>query len=55
MVIWDNNEWFLKIYRNVNHEIWFYPLRGDLKPLKLNPDEPYQILGRVSKLIWMNP
>jgi len=55
VVIWDNNEWFLKIYRTSNGVVWFYPLKGDVKPLKFNPDEPYQILGRVSKVIWMNP
>jgi DNA polymerase V len=55
VVIWDNNEWFIKVYRIIDKVIWFYPLKGDVKPVIFNIDEPYKILGRVSKLIWMNP
>lgn len=55
VVIWDNNQWFIKKYKIINDGIWFYPLKGDAKPLLYNNDEPYTILGRISKLIWMNP
>jgi DNA polymerase V len=55
VVIWDNNQWFIKKFRIINNVIWFYPLKGDVKPILYNADEPYTILGRISKLIWMNP
>lgn len=55
VVVWDNNQWFIKKFRIINNVIWFYPLKGDVKPILYNTDEPYTILGRISKLIWMNP
>ena len=55
VVIWNDNQWYIKKYRIINGAVWFYPLKGDLNPLRYNVDEPYTILGRISKLIWMNP
>ena len=55
VVIWDNNQWFLKTYKLINNQVWFYSLKGDVKPILYNTDEPYTLLGRMSKLIWMNP
>ena len=55
VVAWDNNQWYLKRFRMINGQAWLYSLKGNDKPILVNPDEPYQILGRISKLVWTNP
>jgi SOS-response transcriptional repressor LexA len=56
VVAWDNQQWHIKIYKVINKEVWLLPFRKkEQQAIKLNTDEPYTILGRVSKLIWMNP
>jgi DNA polymerase V len=56
VVAWENQQWYLKIYRMIKKEAWLYPVgKNEQLPIKINEDEPYTVLGRVSKLIWMNP
>jgi DNA polymerase V len=55
VVAWENNTWYLKRYRLVKNVVWLHAIKEDMPPVKVNADEPYTILGRVSKLIWMNP
>ena len=56
VVAWDNQQWHIKIYKIIKKEVWLFPFRKyEHQAIKLNADEPYTILGRVSKLIWMNP
>ena len=55
VVAWENNTWYLKYYRIINKVVWLYAVKNNLPPIKLNIDEPYTLLGRVSKLILMNP
>ncbi len=55
IVAWENNTWYLKRYRMIKKEVWLYAVNDDMPPVKVNSDEPYTILGRVSKLILMNP
>ncbi len=55
VVAWENNTWYLKKYRLIKNVVWLYAVKDDMPPVKVNVDEPYTILGRVSKLIWMNP
>lgn len=55
VVVWDNGNWHLKKYRLIDNKAWLYPLKGNEKPILYNSDEPFTILGRMSKLIWMNP
>ena len=55
VVAWENNTWYLKRYRILKNVIWLHAIKEDMPPVKVNQDEPYTILGRVSKLILMNP
>lgn len=55
VVAWDNNQWYLKRFRIINGTPWLLSMKGADDPVRVNPDEPYQILGRISKLIWTNP
>lgn len=55
VVAWENNQWYIKRFRKIKGEAWLYSLKGNDKPVLVNPDEPYQILGRISKLVWTNP
>lgn len=55
VVAWENQTWYLKRYRMVKDVVWLHAIKDDMPPVKVNADEPYTILGRVSKLILMNP
>jgi DNA polymerase V len=55
VLAWDNGAWYLRRLKISGPNQWLLPLRGEGKPVLVNPDEPYTIMGRVSKLIWMNP
>lgn len=55
VVAWDNGQWYLKRYRIIAGQAWLYSIKGADRPVLVNPDEPYQVLGRVSKLVWTNP
>lgn len=55
VVAWDEGQWYLKKLRITNGQFWLFAIKGDAKPIYVNADEPYTILGRLSKLIWINP
>jgi SOS-response transcriptional repressor LexA len=55
VVAWDNNEWYIKRFKILDDRAWLCSLKGNEAPVLVNPDEPYQILGRISKLVWTNP
>lgn len=55
VVAWDNDQWYLKRFRLIKGNAWLYSIKGNDEPVLVNVDEPYQMLGRISKLVWTNP
>nr|WP_294901375.1 hypothetical protein [uncultured Pedobacter sp.] len=55
VIVWENEQWCLKIYRISSKEIWLYSVKNKTAPIKLEQNEVHTLLGRVAKLILMNP
>lgn len=55
VIFWENEQWCLKVYRNISKEIWLYSVKNKTEPVKLEQNEVHNLLGRVAKLILMNP
>lgn len=55
VVFWENGQWCLKIYRLVSKEVWLHSIKNKTAPIKLAQNEIHTLLGRVGKLILMNP